>query len=490
MPVRDYDVVVGLEAHAQLLTESKMFCGCSTAFGAPPNSQTCPICIGMPGTLPVINRQALMLALRAAVAFDCDIPREMRFDRKNYYYPDLPKNYQISQNYTCLGSGGYVEIETKAGRKRIGLDNIHLEEDAGKLVHPEGSGADYSLVDLNRTGTPLLEIVTRPDMSDLEEVEAYMETLRRTLEALEVSDVKMQEGSLRLEASISLKPKGATQLGNRVEVKNLNSTRAVLSALEYEIPRQAEVLDAGGRVDRETRLWNEAAGRTERMRSKEEAQDYRYFPEPDLGPVHILPEWIEETRRTIAELPNRRKWRFEQQYGIPAYDAGVLTQKRTIADYFEAIVAAGRAGAADDKRLAKMASNWIMGPVLKALNESGIEMREFPVTAENLAALIAMIESSKVSNTIAQQQLFPLMMETGRGPEDIARERGLLQISDSSAIEEAVDKVIAENQKQLAEYKSGKTAIFAFFVGQTMRLTKGKANPQVVQEMLKRKLDA
>jgi len=487
MPLENYDVVVGLEAHAHLLTETKMFCGCATKFGAPPNSQTCPICIGMPGVLPVINRKAFLLGLRLAVAFSCDVPRTMRFDRKNYYYPDLPKNYQISQNYTVLGANGFVEIETAAGRKRIRLDNIHLEEDAGKLMHPEGSGADYSQVDLNRAGTPLLEIVTRPDMSSLDEVEAYMETMRRTLEALEISDVKMQEGSLRFEPSISLKTRGAKELGNRVEIKNVNSVRAVLNALAYEIERQTAALDKGETVTRDTRLWNENAGRTERMRSKEEAQDYRYFPEPDLGPIEVLPEWLEETRAALAELPNSRRWRFQDQYGLPSYDAGVLTQKRSVADYFEATVEVGREAGKDEKKFAKSASNWIMGAVLRELNDRQIEIRELPVTPDNLAELITLIDAGIVSNSIAQQ-LFPLMIETGRAPEALARERGMIQISDSSAIEAMVDKVLADNPQQLAQYRGGKSGLFAFFVGQVMKLAKGKANPQVVQELLKKKI--
>jgi len=487
--VKDYDVVVGLEAHAQLLTETKMFCGCSTRFGAPPNSQTCPVCIGMPGVLPVINGKALRLALRAAVAFGSDIPKRLRFDRKNYYYPDLPKNYQISQNYTTVGSNGFVEIETSKGRKKVRLDNVHLEEDAGKLLHPEGSGADYSQVDLNRAGTPLLEIVTKPDMSDLEEVDAYMETLRRTLEALEISDVKMQEGSLRFEASISLKPKGSPTLGNRVELKNLNSVRAVLNALAYEVERQAGLLDRGEKVARETRLWNEEAGRSERMRSKEEAQDYRYFPEPDLGHVEILDEWIDETRESLAELPNNRKWRFETEYGLPGYDAGVLTQKRAVADYFEAAVAAGRSNVKDQKRLAKVVSNWVMGAVLKELNDRKIEIGEFEVAPANLAQLVKLVEAGTVSNTAAQK-VMSIMIETREAPGKIARERGMLQISDTSAIERIVDAVVSANPRQVEEYRGGKKAVFGFFIGQVMKEAKGAANPQVVREVLTRKLGA
>ncbi len=488
MPVTDYDIVIGLEAHAHLLTRTKMFCSCRTTFGAEANSQTCPVCIGMPGVLPVINRKALMLALRSAVAFKCEIPATMRFDRKNYYYPDLPKNYQISQNYTPLGVKGFVEIETSKGRKKIGLDNIHLEEDAGKLLHPEGSGAVYSQVDLNRAGTPLLEIVTRPDMSDLDEVEAYMETLRRTLEALEISDCKMQEGSLRFEASVSLKPLGAAELGNRVEVKNLNSVRAVLNALAYEIDRQAAALDARERIDRETRLWNEELSRTERMRSKEEAQDYRYFPEPDLGPIVVLDEWLQEISASLQELPNERKWRFEDEYALPSYDAGVLTQKRAIADYFEAAVAAGRAEVSDPARLAKVVSNWVMGQVLKELNDRKVEITDFPVTPERLAGLVTLIESGKISNTIAQQ-LLPIMIETGEDAGRIAEQRGMLQVSDTAEIEKLMDEVLAANPKPVADYRSGKKAVFGFLVGQAMRQTKGKANPQVVAEILTKKLE-
>jgi len=489
MAVSDYDIVVGLEAHAQLLTRTKMFCGCRTAFGAPPNSETCPVCIGMPGVLPVINRKALMLALRAAVAFNCRIPKRMRFDRKNYYYPDLPKNYQISQNYTPLGSDGSVEIETSKGRKKIRLDNIHLEEDAGKLLHPEGSGHAYSQVDLNRAGTPLVEIVTKPDMADLDQVEAYMETLRRTLEALEISDCKMQEGSLRFEASISLKPKGAAELGNRVEMKNLNSTRAVLNALAYEVDRQAALLDQGRRVDRETRLWNENKGRSERMRSKEEAQDYRYFPEPDLGPLEILDEWLDEIRKTLPELPNSRKWRFEEGYGTPAYDARVLTQKRSIGDYFEAAVKAGNKKAGDEKKFAKAVSNWVMGAVLRELNERNIEIDQLNVPPQHIAQLVSLIDEGVISNTIAQR-LFPIMVETGDAPEKIACERGMVQVSDTSAIERIVDEVLAANPKPVEDYRNGKTAAFAFLMGQVMRQAKGKANPQVVREVLTARLGA
>jgi len=487
MSVSDYDVVVGLEAHAQLLTDTKMFCGCGTSFGAPPNSLTCPVCIGMPGVLPVINKKALMLGLRAAVAFQCDIPRRMRFDRKNYYYPDLPKNYQISQNYTALGSGGFVEIETSAGRKSVRLDNIHLEEDAGKLVHPEGGGRDYTQVDLNRAGTPLLEIVTRPDMSCLDEVDAYMETLRRTLDAFEISDCKMEQGSLRFEASVSLKPKGASALGNRVEVKNLNSVRAVLAALAYEIDRQTSVLDAHERVDRETRLWNDQAGRSERMRSKEEAQDYRYFPEPDLGPLEILDEWLLQTRASLPELPNSRKWRFESDYSLPPYDSGVLTQKRAVADYFEAAVAAGRPMVKDEKKLAKAVSNLVMGAILKETNERKVEIGALNIPPAHLAQLVALIDSGTVSHGIAQH-LVPIMIETGGAPETIARSRGMIQVSDAAAIEPIVDAVLAANPKPAEEYRAGKTAVFAFLIGQVMREAKGKANPQVVRDVLTRKL--
>jgi len=488
MALKDYDVVIGLESHAQLLTETKMFCGCSTRFGAEPNSQTCPVCIGMPGVLPVINRKALMLGLRAALAFQCEIPKRMRFDRKNYYYPDLPKNYQISQNYTPIGRGGFVEIETPQGRKKIGLDNIHLEEDAGKLLHPEGSGHDYSQVDLNRAGTPLLEIVTRPDMSGTAEVEAFMETLRRTLEALEVSDCRMEEGSLRFEASISLRPAGSGTLGKRVEIKNLNSTRAVLNCLEYEIKRQSAALDAGEALEQETRLYNESTGRSERMRSKEEAQDYRYFPEPDLPSVEILPRWLHEIRAEMPELPNDRKWRFESEYLLPPYDAGVLTQKRAVADYFEEALAAGRSLGLDDAELPKEISNWIMGPILRAVNERRVDIADLNIPPENLAELVSLLEKGTISRNIAQN-ILPIMIETGGSPETIARDRGMIQISDASAVEELVSRVLESHPEQIAEYKGGKKAVLGFLMGQVMREAGGKANPHLVREILTKSLE-
>ena len=489
MALENYDIVIGIEAHAHLLTETKMFCGCSTRFGAEPNSQTCPVCIGMPGVLPVINRRALMLGLRAAAAFRCEIPGQMRFDRKNYYYPDLPKNYQISQNYSPIGAGGFVEIETSKGRKKIGLDNIHLEEDAGKLLHPEGSGHDYSQVDLNRTGTPLLEIVTKPDMSGTDEVEAYMETLRRTLEALEISDCRMEQGSLRFEASISLKPVGAETLGKRVEIKNLNSTRAVLNCLEYEIKRQAVALDAGEAIQQETRLYNEATGRSERMRSKEQAQDYRYFPEPDLGPVVIPAEWLDQTGKELAELPNERKWRFESEYSLPPYDAGVLTQHRAVADYFEDALGAPREAAVDARSFAKQVSNWIMGAILREVNERRVEITDLNVPPANLAELVLLIEKGTISNNIAQS-ILPIMIETGDSPETIARERGMIQISDNDAVERIVAGVLGSHPGQIAEYKDGKTAVFGFLMGQVMREAKGKANPHLVREILAKSLEA
>ncbi len=489
MPVEDYDIVIGLESHARLLTETKMFCGCLTRFGAEPNSQTCPVCIGMPGVLPVTNRKAVMLGLRAALAFRCEIPARMRFDRKNYYYPDIPKNYQVSQNYSPVGAGGFVEIEADGVRKRIGLDNIHLEEDAGRLMHPEGSGADYSTVDLNRAGTPLLEIVTRPDMSSLTEVEAYMETLRRTLEALEISDCRMEEGSLRFEASISLKPLGSTTLGKRVEIKNLNSTRAVLNCLEYEIRRQAAALDAGEPLTQETRLYNETTGRSERMRSKEEAHDYRYFPEPDLGPIVVLDEWLDRIRSEMPELPNLRKWRFQEAYSLPAYDAGVLTQKRSIADYFEETIAAAEAMGAEAADLAKQVSNWLMGPILREVNERRVDIAGLNIPPAHLAELVGLIQKGTISKNIAQD-LVPIMIETGDPPETIASRRGMIQISDAYAVEKLVSDVLEAHGKQVAEYKDGKKAVLGFLMGQVMRQAKGKANPQVVREILTRTLQS
>ncbi len=476
-----YEIVIGLETHAELLTETKLFCGCLNRFGSPPNSLVCPVCLGLPGVLPVMSKKGFEMALKAALALNCKINQFTAFDRKNYYYPDLPKNYQISQNYINLGVDGYLEIKHDGEKKRIRIHNVHLEEEAGKLMHPEESGDDYSLVDFNRAGVPLLEIVTYPDMRSLEEVEAYMNTLRTLLLYLEVSDCKMQEGSLRFEASVSLKRQGQEALGNRVEIKNVNSMKAVLKALEYEIKRQREVMEGDGVVTRETRLWDDLRGRTERMRTKEEAQDYRYFPEPDLLPVVIDNRWLGELTATLPELPLSRKERFVAQYGLSEYDAGVLTENKSLADYFEGCVV--------QYKSPKVICNWVINDVLRELNERRLEIRNFPVSSEMLVELTKLVEEGDISMPTARG-VFVEMVETGKKAPQIVQERGLLQISDRVQLENIVQEVLTENPSALADYKKGKKTSLTFLVGQIMRKTKGKANPQLINELLKLKLEA
>ena len=488
----ELEIVIGLETHAQLATETKLFCGCSTRFGAPPNTQTCPVCTGQPGVLPVLNRKAFEFALKTALALDCQINRHTVFDRKNYYYPDLPKNYQISQNYANLGVNGLVELEVNGQRRPVRIHNVHLEEDAGKLLHPddvasafpelraEGIG-EMSMVDLNRAGIPLLEIVTEPDMRSVEEARAYMETLARILRYLGVSECKMQEGDLRFEASISLRPAGSQELGNRVEIKNLNSMKAVVASLDYEARRQADALAHGEAVPRETRLWNEAAGRTEPMRSKELAHDYRYFPEPDLVPVEIDEEWLERLRGALPELPLARRRRFIEQYSLPEYDAGILTEERELADFLEAVVAEGVEP--------KAASNWIMSSVLREMNRLGIgiaAMRE-KVPPGHFARLIAAVADGTIAQNTGKE-VFAEMVATGQTAEEIIERRGLRQISDEAQLAEIVLRVLKDNPKAAADLRSGKKKAKGFVMGQVMRATRGKANPQLVSRLIDEKL--
>ncbi|MFN3467573.1 MAG: Asp-tRNA(Asn)/Glu-tRNA(Gln) amidotransferase subunit GatB, partial [Candidatus Brocadiales bacterium] len=467
--------------HAELLTETKLFCGCLNRFGAPPNTLVCPVCLGLPGVLPVMNRKGFEMALKAALALHCRVNQFTTFDRKNYYYPDLPKNYQISQNYLNLGVDGYLEIKYDGREKRIRIHNVHLEEEAGKLIHPEEPGADYSLVDFNRAGVPLLEIVTYPDMRGLEEAEAYMNTLRSVLLYTEVSDCKMQEGSLRFEASISLRPVGQEKLGNRVEIKNLNSMKAVLKALEYEMGRQKEALERGEVVAMETRLWDEPHERTERMRTKEEAHDYRYFPEPDLAPAVIQDQWLEGLRASLPELPLARRDRFVAELGLSEYDAGVLTEDKAVADYFERCVS--------HHASPKVVCNWVTNDVLRELKERRLEIKDFPVSPEMLAELIKLVETGAVSMPVARG-VFVEMVNTRKKAPHIIQERGLLQISDRAELEDIVQEVLTENPDALADYKKGKKTAVTFLVGQIMRKTKGKANPQMVNELLRLKLEA
>ena len=473
-----YEVVIGLETHAELNTVSKLFCGCSTKFGSEPNTQTCPICLGLPGVLPVMNERAFGHSLKAAIALNCEIGRFASFDRKNYYYPDLPKNYQISQNYFNIGNNGYVDIIVKGEKKRLGIHNVHLEEEAGKLIHPEKSDADYSLVDFNRAGVPLLEIVTEPDMRTIEEVENYMQILKNVLLYIGVSDCKMQEGSLRFEASISLRKKGSDVYGNRVEIKNLNSMKAVSKVIAYEISRQSDLLDNGKEILMETRLWDEVNAVSKRMRAKEEAHDYRYFPEPDLLPVLIDQKWIDEVRATIPELPVEKRQRFVKEYSLSDYNAGILTDDKSLADYFEECV-----GLSQDSP--KELGNWIINDVLRELNERKVNIQKFAVTPKMLVELIK--EKTAIGNAIAKE-VFVEMANTGKDAPSIVKEKDLTQMDDASELNDVVVKVIEENPNAVEDYKSGKKNALAFLIGQTMKATKGKANPKLLTEILKEKI--
>ena len=475
-----YEVVIGLETHAELDTESKLFCGCSTKFGSEPNTQTCPVCLGLPGVLPVMNKKAFGYSLKAAVTLHCEINQFTNFDRKSYYYPDLPKNYQTSQNYFNIGNNGYVDMVVDGKGKRINIHNVHLEEEAGKLVHPEASDANYSLVDFNRAGVPLLEIVTQPDMRSIEEVESYMHTLRNILLYIGVSDCKMQEGSLRFEASISLREHGSTVLGNRVEIKNLNSMKAVLKVLAYEMSRQSSLLDDGKEILLETRLWDDVNAVSRRMRTKEDAHDYRYFPEPDLVPFWINQEWIDETETTIPELPVSKRQRFVKEYSLSDYDAGILTDDKSLADYFEECV-----GLSQDSP--KELSNWIINDVLRELNERKVYVQDFTVTPETLVGLIKI--KPTIGNSIAKE-VFVEMANTGKDAPTIVREKDLTQMDDTSELNEIVIKIVEENPKAVEDYGLGKKNALAFLIGQTMKITKGKANPKILTELFKQRLSS
>ena len=472
-----YEVVIGVEVHAQLRTKSKMFCGCGTTFGLSANSQTCPVCLGLPGTLPVINRAAVGMAVRAGLALNCTIGEQNRFARKNYFYPDLPKGYQISQYEAPICEQGWIEIAGADGRKRVRIRRAHLEEDAGKNVHGTGTGG--SLVDLNRAGTPLLEIVTEPDMRSADEVVAYLKGLRDILMYLEVCDGNMDEGSFRCEPNLSLRPLGQKEFGTKVELKNINSFKFVKDAIEYEIKRQTKVLSEGGKIQQETRLWNIDRGETAVMRSKEEAHDYRYFPDPDLVPLKLDRAWIEGFRAGVPELPAARAGRFVSEYGLPEYDAGVLTASKGIADYFESCV-----------RLfnqPKTVSNWVMGELTRELNNSGTDVSASPVPPERLVGLLQMVEKGTVSLKVARE-IFPELYAGGKTPEQIVQEKGLTQVSDEGALEKIIDGVLAKNPAQAAQFKEGKQQVLGFLVGQVMKASGGKANPGKVNELLKRKL--
>jgi len=477
-----YQPVIGLEVHAQLLTESKIFCGCSTQFGRKPNANTCPVCCGFPGVLPVLNKKVVEFAIKTGLATHCQITRSSILARKNYFYPDLPKGYQISQYELPVCSDGYVEFELDGAVKKVRLTRIHMEEDAGKNIHD--AHGDSSLVDLNRAGVPLLEIVSEPDLRTKEEAAAYLRALRATLQYLGVCDGNMEEGSFRCDANVSVRPVGTDRLGTKIEIKNLNSFRAVERALEYEIQRQSETLDDGGTLVQETRLWDEHREQTRSMRSKESAHDYRYFPDPDLLPLVIADSWIAEIRAGLPELPAARKQRFLSELSLPPYDAELLTSRKDVADYFEsALKLHGNP---------KALSNWIVGDLFRVLKERKLDdqlyIENWPIPARHLAELVQLIDQGKISGKIAKS-VFEALLDGDKSPQQIVDEKGLQQVSDTGSIESAIDQVLAANPKQVEQFRSGNDKVFGFLVGQIMKATQGKANPQKVNEILRDKLN-
>ncbi|MBT3365985.1 MAG: Asp-tRNA(Asn)/Glu-tRNA(Gln) amidotransferase subunit GatB [Nitrospina sp.] len=475
-----YETVIGLEVHVQIDTKTKIFCSCSTQFGTPANENTCPICLGMPGVLPVLNKRFLESSMRACLATHCTIEPMNRFARKNYFYPDLPKGYQISQFELPLGTCGHININVDGTKKRIGLTRIHMEEDAGKLIHGENLGnPGKSYVDFNRTGVPLCEVVSEPDMRSAEEARAYLLELKSILEYTEVSDCNMEEGSFRCDANVSIRPIGLKEFGTRTELKNLNSFKFIQKAIEYEVDRQTNILDQGDTVKQETRLYDADRGETFPMRSKEEAHDYRYFPDPDLVPIIIDEAWVEELQKTIPELPEQKRERFVSSYGIPEYDTGVLTSSKLLADYFEQC--------ASLFPQPKIISNWIMGDLLRELKKDGKDIADCPISPSALVDLLKLIDSGTISGNIAKG-VFEEMYQTKKPADSIVEEKGLKQITDSSAIEKIVDEVIQANPSQVEEFKGGKEKVIGFLVGQVMKQSKGKANPGMVNKLLKEKM--
>lgn len=472
-----YEAIIGLEVHAQMLTKSKMFCGCSTKFGSEPNTQTCPVCTGMPGVLPVMNKKALEFAIKTGLAMNCKISSYSRFARKNYFYPDLPKNYQISQYELPLCENGFIEITVDGKNRRIGITRIHMEEDAGKSIH---EGGNFSLVDLNRAGVPLMEIVSEPDIRTPREAAEYMRKLRTILRYLGVCDGNMEQGSLRCDANVSVRPAGSRELGIKTEIKNINSFKFVEKALEYEIERQIRILQEGGRIIQETRLWNSEAGRTVSMRTKEEAHDYRYFPEPDLVPIMVEKDFIQEIRACLPELPDEKRERFISDYGLPGYDADFLVSERAMAEWFEEAVRLGGQP--------KAVSNWIQGDLMRLLKDEDKIIEECPLKPEQLVGMLKLIDNDTISGKIAKT-VFEEMYKSGKVAEDIIKEKGLVQISDLSFIEEAVDEIIQKNPSEVDRYRAGEEKLFGFFVGQVMKATKGKANPKIVNEILRKRLN-
>ena len=478
---QSYETVIGLEVHVQLTTNTKIFCGCSKDFGQTPNSQTCPVCLGLPGALPVLNQQVVELAIKTGLATNCQIAPRSIFARKNYFYPDLPKGYQISQFELPICEHGWLDIDLEDGeRKRIGITRAHMEEDAGKLIHgdtPQTAG--NSLVDLNRACTPLLEIVSEPDMRSADEAIDYLKKLHQIVVYLGVCDGNLEEGSFRCDANVSVRPYDQEEFGTRAEVKNINSFRFIKQAIEYEVERQIDLIEGGGKVVQETRLFDSDTGMTRSMRGKEDAHDYRYFPDPDLVPLVISPEWIEEVRATLPELPEVKRGRFVEELGMSVYDAGVLASDRALADYFEACVALGSD--------AKSCANWIMGEVLRKLKETDTEITDVPITPELLTGLLARIADDTISGKIAKT-VFEKMWQKGQTADQIIDAEGLKQVTDTGAIEGLVDEVIAANPDQVAEYLGGKDKLIGFFVGKVMQASQGKANPGMVNQLLKKKL--
>ncbi len=476
-----YEPVIGLEVHAQLLTQSKIFCGCSAQFGGEPNHHTCPVCAGFPGVLPVLNKKVVDFAIRAGLATHCQIAPSSRFARKNYFYPDLPKGYQISQYELPVCSNGYIDIDVEGKSRRIRITRIHMEEDAGKNIHD--LHGDASLVDLNRAGVPLLEIVSEPDLRTPDEAGSYLRTLRAILQYLEICDGNMEEGSFRCDANISVRPEGTEPLGTKTELKNLNSFKAVEKALKYEIARHIETLTEGGHLVQETRLWDPDRELTRAMRTKEFAHDYRYFPDPDLLPLVIDENWIHTVRNALPELPAARKTRFITQYALPAYDAGLLASRKDVADFFEVAVAI--------HANAKAIGNWIIGDLFRVVKERRLDeqlyIRSWPVQARHMAELVRLIDEGRISGKIAKT-VFDDLIDSNRSPSDIVKAKGLEQLSDTGSIEAAVQQVLGDNAQQVAQYRAGNEKVFGFLVGQVMKATQGKANPKTVNELLKEKL--
>ena len=475
-----YEVVIGLEVHVQLATATKIFCGCPTSFGAPPNTNVCPVCLGLPGALPVLSREAVELAIKGSLALNCQVREHSRFARKNYFYPDLPKGYQISQYDEPVAEHGHVDIVVDGVHKRIGVTRVHMEDDAGKSIHDGFKDSDrYSYVDLNRSGTPLIEIVSEPDIRSSDEAYAYLTELKQTIQFIEVSTCDMEKGHLRCDANVSVRLKGEEKLGTKAEVKNLNSFRFLKQALDFEVARQVALIESGGHVVQETRLYNPDLGETFTMRSKEDAHDYRYFPEPDLVPLRISAKWLGEVRAGMPELPARKRARFVEEFGLSDYDAEVLTATRAISEYFEtASAAAGNP---------KAAANWVMGDLTAILKAEGKDISESPVSAPNLGALVKMISAGELSGKLAKE-IFPKMFSSSEPAAAIMQREGLKQISDTGALEKIIDDVIAGNPKQVEQYKGGKITVINFLVGQAMKATRGQANVAVVTDLFKQKL--